>query len=99
MGTAASTIPENVLRLFWDADKTRLDIERHAKYIICRVLDYGDSPEVSWLFDTYGEETIRLVIASNPPLHPKTANYWRTRFGMANSGDLLTERVADGRDV
>jgi len=76
-------IPESVLELFWDADKSGIDIEKHSRYIICRVLDFGDTPEVRWLLDTYGEEAVRRVVASNPPLHPKTANYWRKKFGLA----------------
>jgi hypothetical protein len=31
-------IPEHVLKLFWDADKSGIDIEKHSRYIICRVL-------------------------------------------------------------
>ncbi|MBM3313257.1 hypothetical protein FJY70_01530 [candidate division WOR-3 bacterium] len=45
----AAAIPEHVLGLFWDADQSKLDVRRPARYIICRVLDYGDSPEVRWL--------------------------------------------------
>jgi hypothetical protein len=87
-------IPEHVLKLFWDADKSGIDVKKHSRYIICRVLDYGDSPEVCWLLDTYGEEAVRRVVASNPPLHPKTANYWRKRFGLA-ADDVLAVRVAE----
>ena len=87
-------IPEHVLKLFWDADKSGIDVEKHSRYIICRVLDFGDTPEVRWLLDTYGEEAVRRVVASNPPLHPKTTNYWRKRFGLAADG-VLADRVAE----
>ena len=82
MSFEVAAIPDHVLKLFWDAEKSGIDIHRHTRYIICRVLDYGDSPEVRWLFDTYGEAAIRDVVASDAPLHPKTANYWRKRFGL-----------------
>ncbi len=85
MAVKPAPIPDHVLKLFWDADKSGIDVQRHARYIVCRVLDYGDSPEVRWLFDTYGEEAIRNVVASGAPLHPKTANYWRKRFGLETS--------------
>ncbi len=89
-----SVIPEHVLRLFWDADKSDIDTGKHSRYIICRVLDFGDTPEVRWLLDTYGEEAVRRVVASNPPLHPKTANYWRKRLGLA-AEDVPADRVAE----
>jgi hypothetical protein len=78
-------IPEHVLKLFWDADKSKINVQRHTRYIICRVLDFGDSPEVAWLFGIYGQEAIKDVVASDTHLHPKTANYWRKRFGLAAS--------------
>lgn len=90
-----AVIPDNVLALFWDADKPGIGVRRHARYIICRVLDYGDSSEVKWLLATYGEEAIRQVVASGAPLHPKTANYWRKRFGLAPAEDLGAVHVAE----
>jgi len=99
MSVKPAAIPDNVLRLFWDADKSGIDVQRHARYIICRVLDYGDSPEVRWLFVTYGQAAIKDVVASGAPLHPKTANYWRKRFGLAQLSDLNAARVAEKPDV
>ena len=99
MSVKPAAIPDHVLKLFWDADKSGIDVQRHARYIICRVLDYGDSPDVRWLFDTYGQTAIRGVVASGTPLHPKTANYWRKRFGLAPAADLNATSVADKPDV
>jgi len=93
-----AAIPDHVLKLFWDTDKSGIDVDKHARYIICRVLDFGDTAEIRWLFDTYGEDAIRQVAASNPPLHPKSLNYWRRRFGLAGE-DVLADRVADKPDV
>jgi hypothetical protein len=92
--TARSLIPDHVLKLFWDADKSGIDIEKHSRYIICRVLDFGDTPEVRWLFDTYGEEAIKQVVAASPALHPKSLNHWRKRFGLATD-DTKADRVAE----
>ena len=94
MDTARSLIPDHVLKLFWDADKSGIDIQKHSRYIICRVLDFGDTPDVRWLFDTYGEEAIRQVVAAGPPLHPKSLDHWRKRFGLATD-DVLADRVAE----
>ena len=94
MDAGSSAIPDNVLKLFWDADTSGIDGRRHARYIICRVLDFGDTPEVRWLFDTYGEEAIKQVVAASPSLHPKSLDHWRKRFGLATD-DVLADRVAE----
>ncbi|MCX6844071.1 MAG: hypothetical protein NTX53_17550 [candidate division WOR-3 bacterium] len=93
------TIPEHVLSLFWDTDKSGIDARQHARYIICRILDFGDSPQVRWMLETYGEETVRQVVASNPPLHPKPANYWRKRFGLPAPDEEYADRVAERPNV
>jgi hypothetical protein len=99
MDALPAVIPEHVLKLFWDADKSGIDVRQHARYIICRILDFGDSPEVRWMLATYGEETVRLVVASNPPLHPKSANFWRKRFDLPASDKEYADRVAEKPDV
>jgi hypothetical protein len=98
MDAGPVAIPSNVLKLFWDADKSGIDVRLHARYVICRVLDFGDSAEVRWLFDTYDEDAIKQVVASHPHLHPKSLNYWRKRFGLP-ADDVLADRVAEKPDV
>jgi hypothetical protein len=51
MDTLSAMIPEHVLKLFWDTDKSGIDVRQHARYIICRILDFGDSPEVRWMLE------------------------------------------------
>jgi len=98
MDAGPVAIPDNVLKLFWDADKSGIDAQEHARYIICRVLDFGDTAEVRWLFDTYGEEVIKQVVASSPKLHPKSLNYWRKRFDLP-ADEAPADRVAEKPDV
>jgi len=48
--------------LFWDVDPETIDPEKHARYIIERVLDFGRSEEVSWMFKRYPREKIATVL-------------------------------------
>jgi hypothetical protein len=48
-----------VARLFWDADTGALDLERHRRAIIARVLNYGTLRDWQWLTEQYGEEAVR----------------------------------------
>jgi len=82
--TGSTALPDCVSKLLWDVRKESVDVERHARFIICRVLDWGDAESVRWLLATYGEDAIRKVVASKPPLHPKTIAYWTARLGLGD---------------
>lgn len=49
--------------LFWDTDPASIDFEKNARYVIERVLEFGEPAEVGWLFNHYPKEEIRKVMA------------------------------------
>jgi hypothetical protein len=64
-------------RLFWDTDRQKLDLVRHADYIITRVLEKGDLEDWNWLRWTYGEARIARVTRENGKLNRETAHLWQ----------------------
>ena len=58
--------------LFWDVDPKTIDPKKHAKYIIERVLDFGNDKEVKWLWQTYPRLLIRDVVKHSRAIHPQT---------------------------
>lgn len=48
--------------LFWDVNPKTIDAEKNARYIIERVLEFGDPKEVSWVLRYYPKSTIKKVI-------------------------------------
>jgi hypothetical protein len=66
--------------LFWDADK--IDTEKHAAYIIARILDYGDVENVRMLRELYPEEKLIEVIRRRRGLFPVTGKYWAVKFNI-----------------
>jgi hypothetical protein len=64
-------------RLFWDTERQKLDLARHADYIITRVLEKGDLEDWNWLRWTYGEARIARVTRANGKLSRDTANLWQ----------------------
>ena len=48
--------------LFWDVDPATIDPDKNARYIIERVLDFGEPEEVAWLFKKYPKEEIKRVM-------------------------------------
>lgn len=48
--------------LFWDVNPKKIDTKKHARYIIERVLEFGQESEVSWVFKNYSKSVIKKVI-------------------------------------
>jgi len=63
--------------LFWDVDPLTLDQEKHARYIIERVLDFGTDEEVRWMYNAYPHTLILEVVEGSRVLRPETRPLWR----------------------
>ncbi len=48
--------------LFWDTNPKNIDVKKHARYIIERILEFGQLNEVGWVFKKYQKRTIRKVM-------------------------------------
>jgi transcriptional regulator with XRE-family HTH domain len=70
-------LPPAMSRLFWDTDRQKLGLARHADYIITRVLEKGDLEDWNWLRWTYGEARIARVTRENGKLSRDTAHLWQ----------------------
>lgn len=62
--------------LFWDVDPKTIDPVRHARYIIERVLDFGNDREVRWLWRAYNHTLIHDVVKKSRVLHPQSRSLW-----------------------
>jgi len=63
--------------LFWDVNPKTIDSKKHARYIIERILDFGEPRETRWLFSRYPKNTIKKVM--NTPrsqINPKSKSLW-----------------------
>jgi len=66
--------------LFWDA--MDIDMEKHAPYIIARILDYGDENDIQTLRSVYSNEQLIDVIKKRRGLMPHTARFWALYFNI-----------------
>jgi hypothetical protein len=48
--------------LFWDTTPEDIDPNKHARYIIERVLELGEPEDVRWLFQRYNRSDIKRVM-------------------------------------
>lgn len=66
--------------LFWDVDPKTIDPEKHARYIIERILDFGTMDEVRWLAHQYPASMIRDAIQQSRVIHKKSRALWSRIF-------------------
>ncbi len=80
MNKSKETIPESIKRLFWDADKEKIDIKDHRSYIVRRIMDFGNLDDVDWMLKAYTSDKIIQVVKKSRGLSRKSATFWSIYF-------------------
>ncbi|HLD69462.1 MAG TPA: hypothetical protein VJA17_01740 [Candidatus Omnitrophota bacterium] len=62
--------------LFWDVDPKTIDLKKHARYIIERVVDFGNDREVQWMWEKYPLALIHKVVKTSRSLNPVSRPLW-----------------------
>lgn len=63
--------------LFWDTDTNNIDLSKHKRYVIERVLRFGTLADYSWLNGIYSKDEIKEVIGrERSELDKKSLNFW-----------------------
>ena len=62
--------------IFWDLDPEKLNIRKNSRQIIERILEYGNTPQVHWMFTNYSKEEIIEAVKGSRQLSKKSANFW-----------------------
>jgi hypothetical protein len=66
--------------LFWDVDFETLEIEKHKRLIIERVLTLGNLDEFFFITKTYTTDTLKETIKTIGYLDPKTMSFVISHF-------------------
>ena len=63
--------------LFWDTNIDNIDLLKHKRYIIERILKLGTLTDYSWLSGMYSKDEIKEVIKrERSELDKKSLNFW-----------------------
>jgi hypothetical protein len=82
-GKAETTgVPLRFRPLFWDTVLENIHINRNARYIIERVLEFGDLDAVEWLQKVYPVRKIADVLNLSKNVTEKSKNFWTIWFGV-----------------
>ncbi len=80
-------LPSFLHFLFWDVDISKLDLKKDMRYVIERVLEYGDIKEVDWLFSTYSKDDVVYVLKESKRISEKTGNFFYIILDLNESRD------------
>ena len=61
--------------LFWDTDIDNIDLEKHSRFIIERVVMRGNISDWKWMHRIYSKEIISRKIVEIRYLDPKTLSF------------------------
>ncbi len=63
-------------KLFWDVDFSTIDPVKNKRFVIERVLEYGDLSHFKKLKEIYSLDDIKDVLKSSKTISFKTANFY-----------------------
>jgi hypothetical protein len=82
LAASSAAVPESLRLLFWDLDTQQLDPRAYPRYVIERVLEFGDREAVDWMKQLFAEEQIVQVLRGSRRLSRRSANYWSLVYGI-----------------
>jgi len=62
--------------LFWDTDPKKLDINKNSKYIIERIMDFGNDDDVRWMRKQYPKSMLYQTVRTSKVLQPNSRTLW-----------------------
>ena len=80
--------------LFWDRDLSALNSTKHMRFIIERILAYGDADDVRWAMDFYSQNKIRDVVMESRSLDRKSRNFWCKYFNISSEACLQKQSMS-----
>lgn len=78
-------LPASARKYFWDVNFDELDASKHARYVIERLLEYGDFPELRWMFQNFRQEKIEEALKATRRLSRRRASAWANFFDIPRS--------------
>lgn len=66
--------------LFWDVNPKNIDPKKNARYVIERILDFGNDQEIKWLAQHYSSKRIKDTLQRSRVIDPKSRSLWSLLF-------------------
>ena len=79
-------VPDKFKKYFWDVDFNKLELSKHRKFVMERLLNYGTFDTFDWIFRTFNDEEVRSFL-KNKGKHSLSKNsfYFWTKIAKEKS--------------
>jgi hypothetical protein len=74
------SIPPQLFKLFWDVNPKTLNVHRHSRFIIERILDLGDLDAFWWTQKQYPTALLIEVSLTSRALSQRSKQFWKIWF-------------------
>jgi hypothetical protein len=71
--------------LFWDTDATKLNLDKHWRYIIVRVVERGTCDDIRMIFQAYSRTRICDALLRARDLNQRTISFFANQFELPKS--------------
>ena len=69
-------LPAFLKKYFWDVDFTKINADKSKVYVLKRILEYGDSRAVQWMWKNFKKKDVKNTLCESRGFSQKTANFW-----------------------
>lgn len=77
-----NSLPSKFYSCFWDVDPKKMNLQKYDRFVIERLLEYGDFDALKWLKKNYGEEKIIASLKNTRNISIQTANFYSCLFNI-----------------
>ncbi|MBC8526927.1 MAG: hypothetical protein H8D22_08760 [Candidatus Cloacimonetes bacterium] len=85
-------LPEFLRTYFWDVDFDKLDMDAYPKYVLSRILEYGNEKAVRWMKKNYTKDDVADVLFRLRSVSPKSANFWSVIYDIDRKKVLCLQK-------
>ena len=78
-------LPITKKSLFWDTDVNTISLVENKRYVIERILKFGNLADYMWLKNTYSPDEIKkVIIRDRSELDKRSLNFWCSIYNIEN---------------
>jgi hypothetical protein len=70
------TLEDNLKPFFWETEFSKINLKENSRYVIERILEFGDEASVQWLFSHYSRDEIKRALKGSKNISKKSRNFW-----------------------
>lgn len=75
-------LPIYLKKYFWEIDFKQLSLTRFRRYILERLMEYGDEKSVRWLKNHFSRDEVKEALIHSRVFSTRSANFWRLITGL-----------------